>query len=263
MCLEAFLPPSPAAGKVLIDEHDKVVVVEEANSVPLHMDEWNIVAIGGALTAIIGGLAAIGSAFYAGRQARSAKAQAYAAHAQVALMRDQVEEARKANQLAERMLKDEAEARRFRLKLSAYPEKEGDEWFLVLKVDNNCSQTANIQSIAIVFADGTRWSDGRFRGQIGLTNSQFSTSGLLGQLEHGQSFTFRFGREVRLDPEDNLYLDARFAAPDYGEGRWRQIESIEVKASNERFFLTGIESSEQPPHWKNQFQSYPTRNPST
>jgi hypothetical protein len=185
--------------------------------------------------------------------------QAYVAKAQTKHAKEQVDEARKANELTEQLLNHEQAARRFHLDLSAKPEKHHDQLlYLVVRVENNCLQTANIQELFLVFGDGSTESDGVFDGEIKFTERNFFSRDLPGELEPGKYFTFRFCKLVEYGEQH--FRNFREVPPDYSDSKWRNIDRIEIKSNNKVFTLTGKEDPQQPPHWKAQFENMTSPN---
>lgn len=208
------------------------------------MAETDWLALGSAVLALLGTAAAIVSAIWTAKQGRAAKREAAAAEHQVILSKAQLAAMERANELTEKHREEERAAQSLKLDLSVRTVETGERsivklherlWIEVV-VRNTGNVVANIQEIAAVFADGSRFNSHKADGQLeGCPDPNSGNRGLPAKLERGAACSFRFGqREMRTFRRGAGMF---FFPPRYDEPRWRTLTRVELLVSNQLFVV--------------------------
>lgn len=139
-------------------------------------------------------------------QAEAARVQAEAATAQVKLLETSVAEQRRANDLHEKALMAQVQAKKLTLDVTAAIIDVDNKKWLEVKIANNSEQPAHIERIEAVFANGDTYGKGEFAGDIvdveGKVLKKYSKP-QTGTLNPGKACRFKFCAHEPIDNEPN------------------------------------------------------------
>lgn len=184
-------------------------------------------------------------------QALSAREQAEAAKAQVGLMQKQIDIAERANELTARSLAATIEGRSTKLEIRVSAKKIDNEIQLVVHIENNGGQSANIQIIAAVFGDGTSHTDGLLAGEAvrGSGRSQMPAELPVGRACSYQFAVFQSNAPSGTGGQVKMMGSTFVLTPDWTSQKWRGLDRIEVRANNQLFTVSGENA-----HWCQQIR---------